>query len=132
MAFGYKAPMRVAVVVSLVALAACEGPPGPAGGSGDPGVDGQDGSNGDDGIDGTPPPPSPWLVGAGVDIAVTDLVVSASAATVHFTLADAAGRALDRTGFLTEGSIAVSFVLAQLPTNSDGSPGALPPGNTTP
>jgi OmcA/MtrC family decaheme c-type cytochrome len=66
--------------------------------------------------------PSPWIVGPGVDITITDLSFDASGAHVGFTLADATGAPLDRVGHLTEGKTDVSFVLAQLDRNADGSP----------
>ncbi|HEY5934486.1 MAG TPA: hypothetical protein VIU61_07625, partial [Kofleriaceae bacterium] len=108
--------MRNLALVVLI-LAGCEGPDGPQGPTG-PG--GGSGSQGDPGIPGDPADPSPWIVGPGVDIVVTELTVDASAATVKFTLEDAAGVALDREGRLTEGSVNVSFILAQLAAHPDG------------
>lgn len=113
--------MRLVCLALLVA--ACEGPAGPQGPVGPPGADGADGSNGSNGSDGEPAGPSPWLAGAGVDIAVTDFTMTATTATVTFTLKDAAGVALDRSGLLTEGPVTLSFVLAQLAPNADGSAG---------
>ncbi len=111
--------MRLNLLLAL-ALVACEGPAGPAG---PPGSEG--GEPGGPGSAGTPGQPgaSPWVVGDGVDIAVQTLTVSATAATVRFTLKDGAGRPLDRSGMLTEGTVNVSFVLAQLAVLSDSSPG---------
>ncbi len=112
--------MRLCVL--LVVLAGCEGPAGPggpAGPPGDPGVDGEPGEPGEPGDPGT----GPWLVGEGVQITIDQLAVAADAATVRFHLADADGNPLDHTGTLTEGTIATSFVLAQLGTLADGSPG---------
>ena len=103
-------------------LVACEGPGGPAGPNGEDGAAGEPGGIG---VPGTPGQPgaSPWTVGDGVDIAVQSFTVSATAATVRFSLKDGAGRPLDRSGMLTEGTVSVSFVLAQLTPLADGSPG---------
>ena len=111
------------LLVSLL-VAACEGPAGPPGAVGDPGTDGSPGAPGDAGSPGAPAAPAPWLTGPGVDIAVTGLAFTGSTATVSFALTDGAGAALDPGGRLTEGSVAVSFVLAQLAQNTDGSAGA--------
>ncbi len=116
--------MRLLPVVLL--LVACEGPAGPEGPPGPEGPAGQDGPAGDlgdPGPQGDPADPSPWLVGDGVDIEVTALTVSASAARVQFTLRDRTGKPLDRLGLLTEGAITVSFVLGQLAQHADGSAG---------
>jgi OmcA/MtrC family decaheme c-type cytochrome len=78
---------------------------------------------GDPGEDGT----SPWFTAAPVDIEVTALDVTASSATVSFTLDDrpgAGGAALDREGRLTEGAVTVSFVLGQLAVDGAGEPGS--------
>jgi len=113
--------MRIALLVSIVLAAACEGPAGPAGA---PGGDGSDGPAGDPGPVGDPgkPAPSPWLTGPGVKVTVTSATIDATGATVAFKLTDTAGVALDRTGRLTAGKVNVSFVLAQLAENADGSP----------
>jgi OmcA/MtrC family decaheme c-type cytochrome len=58
-----------------------------------------------------------------VAIAVTDLAFTDTVATVSFTLTDGAGVAVDPSGTLTEGSVALGFVLAQLAQNPDGSAG---------
>ena len=105
-------------LVLLVVLVACEGPAGPQGPGGPPG---DSGSQGDPGIPGDPGDPNPWVVGPGVAVAVTDLTVTASAATVRFSLHDAAGVPLDRLGLITEGKVDVSFILAQLAAHPDGS-----------
>jgi OmcA/MtrC family decaheme c-type cytochrome len=103
-------------------LAACEGPSGPPGAPGAPGADGPPGPSSDAGP-GEPAAPSPWRTRGGVDIRVTQLAFSAERATVSFTLTDGNGVALDPTGRLTDGTVAVSFVLAQLAENLDGSAG---------
>ena len=115
--------MRTWILVLAIGLVACEGPAGPqgsqgpageAGGIGETGV-GLPGPQGNPGI-------TPWVVGPGIDIAITSLVVDASGATVAFTLKDAAGKALDRTGSLTVAPVNVAFVLGQLAELPDGSP----------
>ena len=114
------------IVVALL-LAACEGPPGPdgpTGGSGSPGLDGSTGEPGGSGSPGDPAGPAPWLTQPSVAIAISQLAVTASAATVSFTLTDGNGAGLDVSGALTDGTVAVSFVLAQLGQDRDGSPGA--------
>ena len=102
-------------------LGACEGPAGPPGAPGAPGSDGAPGASGDAGTPGEPAGPAPWLTQPGVDIQVTRLAFAGGAATVSFTLTDGAGAALDTAGRLTDGTVAVSFVLAQLGENADGS-----------
>lgn len=113
--------MRHLLLLGL-ALAACEGPAGPAGPAGQ-GSNGTDGLPGTPGLPGDPAQPSPWVVGAGVNLAITGFAIDATGATVSFTLADGAGAALDRTGHLTAGKVDLGFVLAQLADNADGSPG---------
>ena len=74
--------MRTWILVLAIGLVACEGPAGPqgsqgpageAGGIGETGV-GLPGPQGNPGI-------TPWVVGPGIDIAITSLVVTASAPT---------------------------------------------------
>jgi OmcA/MtrC family decaheme c-type cytochrome len=115
--------MRIWLLAFL--LAACEGPAGPQGEDGTDGTDGVDGAPGDTGPQGDPGtvPPAPWVVADRVDIAVSSLTFDSTGAHVAFTLKDKDGKPLDRTGMLTEGKVTVSFVLAQLATNSDGTPG---------
>ncbi len=116
--------MRIALV-SLLAVAACEGPTGPAGPEGPPGPDGATGSQGSPGDQGSAgvPEPSPWLTADQVKVAVTGLTFDTQGAHVAFTLTDGNNKPLDRTGTLTDGTVGVSFVLAQLATQPDGSPG---------
>lgn len=109
--------MRSYLVVLLTCLAACEGPAGPSGPAGDNGSEGTDGV---DGTPGTPADPVPWVVGNGVDVILTGATINASGATIAFSLKDAAGVALDRTGHLTSGKVNVAFVLSQLAENLDG------------
>src|SRR5262245_1280567 len=109
------------VAALLILVMACEGPAGPAGPPGEDGSDGSNGSNGSDGPPGTTPP-GPWVVNSGIDVAISELSVDAAGARVAFQIKDAKGVALDRTGMLTEGPVALSFVLAQLAENADGSP----------
>lgn len=112
--------MRLLLLVLV--LAACEGPAGPVGPPGDPGAPG---ATGDGGMTGAPGEAGvgPWLTQPGVAITVTDLAFAQGNATVRFSLADGSGAPLDASGRLTDGSVAVSFVLAQLAVGSDGSPG---------
>jgi OmcA/MtrC family decaheme c-type cytochrome len=113
--------MRHPVVAFLAVLAACEGPAGPQGPQGAIGDDGAAGDPGDQGPGGEPAGPGPWVVGKNVDIAVDGLTMTATKAVVTFTLKDGSGKPLDRTGWLTQGPVNVSFVLAQLGTRADGS-----------
>ena len=117
--------MRILMsMMLLLAMTACEGPSGPAGPAGPVGADGADGATGVDGDPGPQGQPgvSPWFVGPSVDITVTGLTVTTTAATVAFTLKDANGKPLDREGNLTEGRVNTAFVLAQLAELADGSP----------
>jgi len=109
------------ILVPVGLLGACEGPAGPPGAPGTPGSDGEPGASGDAGTPGEPAAPAPWLTQPGVDIQVTKLAFAVGAATVSFTLTDGNGAALDTSGRLTDGTVAVSFVLAQLGENADGS-----------
>jgi OmcA/MtrC family decaheme c-type cytochrome len=115
--------VSVRLILIALAIAACEGPAGPTGPSGDSGSNGSDGVPGQPGLPGDPADPSPWVVGGGVDLAITSLAFDATGATVAFTLRDAQGAALDRTGHLTAGKVDLGFVLAQLADNPDGSAG---------
>jgi OmcA/MtrC family decaheme c-type cytochrome len=114
--------MRLWLVLGF--LAACEGPAGPPGTNGTDGSGGANGSAGDTGPQGEPgtTPPAPWVVADRVDIAVGALTFDSTGAHVAFTLKDKDGKPLDRTGTLTTGKVSVSFVLAQLGVNGDGSP----------
>ena len=123
--------MRYVLSAMLLMTLACEGPAGPAGGIGPEGPAGEPGEAGPPGEPGEPGEPgdagpgeiAPWLVGPGVDVTVTGLTFDAAGATVAFTLEDAAGKPLDRSGTLTEAPVTVAFVLAQLPALADGTPG---------
>ena len=110
-----------------VLVMACEGPPGPAGGPGPTGSDGGSGAmgaTGDAGPQGSAGSSGigPWLTQPGVAIAVTDLAFAGTTATVSFALTDGRGAPLDASGRLTDGTVAASFVLAQLGERADGSP----------
>lgn len=109
--------------ILCLVLGACEGPAGPQGASGDPGEDGSPAAPGNEGPKGDPADPSPWLTQPGLDIKVTRLAFQAGVASVSFTLSDGRGTALDAAGRLTDGTVSVGFVLAQLADNADGSPG---------
>ena len=115
-------PHRWVLSSCLLLIVACEGPAGPPGATGDTGPIGPPGNVGDAG----PPGPvgtGPWLTAPDVAIAVTGVTFVASSATIAFTLTDGNGVALDRTGLLTDGAVAVSFVMSQLAVQSDGTPG---------
>jgi OmcA/MtrC family decaheme c-type cytochrome len=105
----------------LVLLIACEGPAGPSGAPGTTGPEGPPGTTGDAGAPGQPAGPAPWLTQPGVDVQVSQLAFANGTATVSFTLTDGKGLGLDTTGKLTDGKVAVSFVLSQLAQNTDGS-----------
>lgn len=110
------------VLIALVTVCACEGPagpPGPAGATGDAGPPGETGGSGADGSDGT----GPWLTRSAIRVQVTDLAFANNTATVSFALKDDHDVPLDVTGRLTDGTIATSFVLAQLVPETDASPG---------
>lgn len=124
--------MRIIVLACTALLfGACEGPAGPVGPGGPKGDDGPMGPTGEPGPVGDAGPPgsdgiSPWFTAPGVDIEVSELVVTATEATVRFTLDDrvgAGGAPLDRSGLLTQGAVNVSFVLGQLAVDPDGTPG---------
>ncbi|HTR50427.1 MAG TPA: OmcA/MtrC family decaheme c-type cytochrome [Kofleriaceae bacterium] len=108
----------------VLLVVACEGPAGPAGAPGEPGANGDAGANGMPGSNGAPGEAGigAWLTKPDVAITVTDLAVASSGATVSFTLADSNGVPVDASGRYTDGTVAVSFVLAQIAVNGDGSP----------
>ena len=118
--------MRAAILASALILAACEGPAGPQGPTGDPGLPGVPGMGevGDPGPQGPPGEDGhdPWFTGPGVQVDVTGLTVAANQAVVSFRLRDGAGIALDRTGRLTQGAVAMGFVLGQLAVDAAGAP----------
>ncbi len=123
--------MRVHLLsVFVLFVAACEGPAGPQGPAGPAGPDGDQGPPGSNGASGDPggageDGTNPWFTDDAVGIEVTDLTVAATGATVSFKLDDkqgAGGKALDRTGNLTQGAVTVSFVLAQLGVDGAGQP----------
>jgi OmcA/MtrC family decaheme c-type cytochrome len=118
-------PRCTVLFATLVAAAACEGPPGPPGEVSTPGSAGAPGSNGVDGSNGSSGAPGngPWLTQPGLAISITDLAFQGSSATVAFALTDGSGAPVDASGRLTTGSVELSFVLAQLAVNADGSPG---------
>lgn len=126
-----KLVMRAYSLGILVMLAACEGPAGPPGDTGPQGAEGDQGPPGQVGTTGDTGEPgedglTPWWTAAKVDIDVVDLTVTATTATVTFTLDDqpgSGGAALDRTGRLTQDAVAVSFVLGQLAIDTAGEPG---------
>ncbi|MBL8911436.1 MAG: OmcA/MtrC family decaheme c-type cytochrome, partial [Archangium sp.] len=100
------------------------GPPGPQGPAGDAGPTGPVGPQGDAGLDGV----SPWFTEPEVDVVVTRLDVSASRATVDFTLDDFpgdGGAPLDFSGRLTQGAVTLRFALAQQGVAPGGAPGQL-------
>jgi OmcA/MtrC family decaheme c-type cytochrome len=96
--------------LALLLVLGCEGPAGPPGASR---IDAAPGSGA---------PDSPWLTAPGISIVVTSLDFAATGATVGFTITDGSGTAVDPSGKLTAGSVALGFVLAQLALNADGSP----------
>jgi OmcA/MtrC family decaheme c-type cytochrome len=116
--------MRIMLASLSCLVIGCEGPAGPTGPAGTNGSDGPPGQTGLPGKDGSDAGPTPWVVGAGVQVGVTGLTFDAAGGHVAFTLTDASGAPLDRTGHLTQGPVEVSFALAQLEQNPDGSPAA--------
>ena len=102
--------MRFLVLAML--LVACEGPAGPAGTNGSNGLPGSNGSTGDAGTTGSAGQ-APWLTSPGVAIDITGITFGAGGATVAFTLTDGNGVGLDRSGLLTDGVVATSFVMSQ-------------------
>ena len=97
-----------------------DGDGGMGGGTVHPG-DG-DGDHSGSGGSGTPPDAIyPVFTGPGLQITIDEVKVSdKGVATVEFTLADDAGRMLDREGILTEGAIAPGFILSWLGEDEDG------------
>jgi len=79
------------------------------------------GATGDAGSNGMPADPAPWLSAPGVGVEVTGLTFATGVATVTFTLTDGAAIPVDVSGKLTAGTVDLSFVLAQLAQNADGS-----------
>lgn len=120
-------------IITMVFAVACEGPAGPQGPQGDPGSQGPQGPPGAAGDAGTPGEPGtgPWLTQPGVAVQVTGLAFADNAAKVIFTVTDGAGAPLDVSGRLTGGTVAMSFVLAQLAVRADGSPGQYTAYTTT-
>ncbi len=103
------------LVIACLLLAACEGPAGPPGAPATPG----DATLGDaSNIDAIL---APWATQPGIAVAITALAFTGSVATVSFTLSDGAGTAVDPAGVLSDGVVALGFVLAQLAQNADGS-----------
>jgi OmcA/MtrC family decaheme c-type cytochrome len=83
------------------------------------------GTVGDPGDPG-PPGTSPWFTADPVDVEITNLAVTATVATIDFTLDDKVGPGgapLDRLGLLTQGPVSVGFVLGQLAVDSAGNAG---------
>ena len=109
----------------LLSVVACEGPAGPpgaTGATGDAGPVGPPGPAGEAGPIGI----GPWLTAPNIDIAVTGVTFGGTFethATIAFTLTDGNGVAVDRSGLLTDGTVAVSFVMSQLAVEADGTPG---------
>jgi OmcA/MtrC family decaheme c-type cytochrome len=102
-------------------VASCEGPMGPAGpaGEGDSGENGDPGDPGDPGEPGGPGDPGgpghgPYLTDSELRLEIVSAEIDGATARVRFTLADAAGLALDREGLLTEGEVETRFVLSHL------------------
>jgi len=127
-----EARMRWALVF-VVLVMACEGPAGPVGPQGDSGSTGSQGDPGATGDAGAQGPQGngPWLTAPRVAVQVTSLDFANGSATVGFTVTDGSGAPLDVSGRLTEGTVAMSFVLAQLETLPDGSPGQYTAYTTT-
>ncbi len=101
-----------------------QGQPGQNGQPGQPGMNGQNGMNGqqgpagDAGLNGR----DFRFTGNGLVVTVLDAGIVDGGASVDLRLADQSGRALDRTGTLTEGAISVSLVAGYLEERSDGLP----------
>ncbi len=111
---------------------ACEGPAGPPG---PPGGEGPEGPGGDTGPMGDPGDPgqdgedgqTPWNTSGGVVIDIESATITGGVAEVVFTLTDTTSgeaKPLDRDGWLTEGVVNTSFVLAELAEAAAGVPGS--------
>ncbi|MCE9574423.1 MAG: OmcA/MtrC family decaheme c-type cytochrome [Deltaproteobacteria bacterium] len=62
------------------------------------------------------------MTSRGLALSITGLTFTGTQATVAFTVTDPKGVGLDRAGLFTDGTVSVSFALAQLAQNPDGSP----------
>ena len=105
------------ILLSIV-LVACEGPAGPQGAPGSNGAQDAGGSVGEGGV-----PLAPWLTQPGIAIVVTGTTFASGRATISFTITDGSGTGLDRSGRLSDGTVAASFVVSQLAVEPDGTPG---------
>ncbi len=131
---------RLAVAAVALGLAACVGPAGPqgvqglSGPSGEPGAAGQNGQDGatgatgaagqngqagQDGANGQ----NATVTTTGLHVDLQSAAVANGVLTVTFELTDDNGTPLDRAGLATEGKVSMSWTVARLSVNADGSPG---------